>query len=228
MFDAAQEVPGANRRWRWPFRCRGSRRESAVVQLSALGCFCIMRLLTRFPRFSSSIIVFASGMLLAGGCLSSPRDYSSPPTTIKIVSGENGAPLSNVEVIREWDDSDCETKGSDTMMTDQTGTARFPKIPAKVGLFTGAWRKTHDNLGPRGAGSGTTTTIEIRLMGVYDVKPKDGALHKLNAGGLYDDNYGFLCYTFFYTNRSNMMTAVTFPDNSKLIDYVLSAKSRSQ
>src|ERR1017187_5529062 len=30
------EVAGANRRWRWPFRYRGSRRESAVVQLSAL------------------------------------------------------------------------------------------------------------------------------------------------------------------------------------------------
>ena len=31
------EVAGANRRWRWPFRCRGSRRESAVAQLSTLG-----------------------------------------------------------------------------------------------------------------------------------------------------------------------------------------------
>ena len=27
------EVAGANRRWRWQFRCRGSRRESAVAQL---------------------------------------------------------------------------------------------------------------------------------------------------------------------------------------------------
>jgi hypothetical protein len=31
------EVAGANRRWRGPFRCRGSRRESAVAQLSTLG-----------------------------------------------------------------------------------------------------------------------------------------------------------------------------------------------
>src|ERR1017187_10348166 len=31
------QVAGANRRWRWPFRCRGSRRESAVAQLSTLG-----------------------------------------------------------------------------------------------------------------------------------------------------------------------------------------------
>src|ERR1019366_7161829 len=28
-----------NRRWRWPFRCRGSRRESAVAQLFSLGDF---------------------------------------------------------------------------------------------------------------------------------------------------------------------------------------------
>src|ERR1019366_2067126 len=31
------EVAGANRRWRCPFRCRGSRHESAVAQLSTLG-----------------------------------------------------------------------------------------------------------------------------------------------------------------------------------------------
>ena len=30
------EVAGANRRWRLPFRCRGSRRESAVAQLATL------------------------------------------------------------------------------------------------------------------------------------------------------------------------------------------------
>ena len=156
-----------------------------------------------------------------------PRDYSSPPTTIKIVS-ESGAPLSNVEVSREWDDSDRDKKGRDTMMTDPMGVAKFPKIPANVGLFTGAWRKTHDNLAPRGSASGTCTTIKIRLAGVYDVKPKDGALHKINAGGLYEDKDGVLFYTYFDTNRSNMMTAVTFPDNSKLIDYVLSAKSHSQ
>ena len=31
------EVAGANRRWRCQFRYRGSRRESAVAQLSTLG-----------------------------------------------------------------------------------------------------------------------------------------------------------------------------------------------
>ena len=33
------EVAGANRRWRLPFRCRGSRHESAVAQLFSLGHF---------------------------------------------------------------------------------------------------------------------------------------------------------------------------------------------
>src|ERR1035438_6336031 len=32
-----QQVAGANRRWRLPSRCRGSRHESAVAQLSTLG-----------------------------------------------------------------------------------------------------------------------------------------------------------------------------------------------
>jgi hypothetical protein len=31
------QVAGANRRWRCQFRCRGSRRESAVAQLFSLG-----------------------------------------------------------------------------------------------------------------------------------------------------------------------------------------------
>ena len=33
----------SNRRWRLPFRCRGSRRESAVAQLSTLGGYTIMK-----------------------------------------------------------------------------------------------------------------------------------------------------------------------------------------
>jgi hypothetical protein len=182
-----------------------------------------MRLLTKFIWFNSTIIIFAGGLLLTGGCLSSPRDFSSPATTIKIVN-ENGAPLSNVEVSRHWDDSDCDTSGSETNMTDLTGIAKFPKIPANVGLFTGAWRKTHDNLAPRGSASGTSTTIQIRLAGIYDVMPKDGQLHEIKtAHDLYEDKDGVI----FYTSADGMMTAITFPEKSKLIDYVVSAKTKS-
>jgi hypothetical protein len=36
-----QQVAGANRRWRLQFRCRGSRRESAVAQLFSLGVYVV-------------------------------------------------------------------------------------------------------------------------------------------------------------------------------------------
>ena len=39
---SVQQVAGANRRWRLPFRCRGSRRRSAVAQLSTLADFARM------------------------------------------------------------------------------------------------------------------------------------------------------------------------------------------
>ena len=187
-----------------------------------------MRLLTRFARFS--VVVIGGGLLLTGGCLSSPRDYSSPPITIIIV-GENGAPLSNVEVSRHWYDSDCLTKGSETNITDITGTAKFQKIPANVGLFTGAWRKAHDNLAPRGSSSGTSTYVLIRFAGIYDVVPKDRPLHKMKYGdpsyAHYEDQDGVLFHTST-DNRSNTVTVLTFPDKSKTIDYVLSAKSQIQ
>jgi hypothetical protein len=44
----------ANRRWRWPFRCRGSRHDSAVAQLSTLGH--IMRI-THFKRLALIIVL---------------------------------------------------------------------------------------------------------------------------------------------------------------------------
>ena len=37
------EVAGANRRWPLQFRCRGSRRESAVAQLFSLGGYLCRR-----------------------------------------------------------------------------------------------------------------------------------------------------------------------------------------
>jgi hypothetical protein len=113
-------------------------------------------------------------------------------------------------------------------MTDLTGTAKFPKIPANVDLFTGALRKAHDNLAPRGSASGTSTSIRIRFVGIYDVVPRNSPLHKIQyAHDLYEDKDGVIFYTSF-DSRSNTMTEITFPEKSKLIDYVVSAKSRSQ
>jgi hypothetical protein len=179
----------------------------------------------KFALLSFGMICIAGGFLLVGGCLSTPRDFSSPSTAIRIVD-QSGSPVSGIEVIRDWNDSDCLTKGSDTNITDAAGTVRFPKISAQVGLFTGAYRKAHDNLAPRGSASGTTTTIGIRLVGIYDVKPKDGTLRKVEvAHDLYEDKDGVIFHT--PDRQSNAMTYITFPDNSRLINYEVSAKARN-
>jgi hypothetical protein len=54
------EVAGANRRWRLPFRCRGSRRESAVAQLSTLGHIRATRL---YEDFVSAFVANRFGWL---------------------------------------------------------------------------------------------------------------------------------------------------------------------
>jgi hypothetical protein len=85
--------------------------------------------------------------------------------------------MSGIEVGRNWYDSDCNTNGSETIRTGSDGIAQFPKIPARVGVFTGSWRKTYTSLGSCGSGSGTWTTIYVRFAGNYDVVPKDRPPH---------------------------------------------------
>jgi hypothetical protein len=183
-----------------------------------------MHLLTKFAQFSFCVIVCAGGLLLTGGCLSGPRDYSSPPTTLKIVS-ENGAPLSDVEVSRYWNDNDSDTRGSETNMTDLTGTAKFPKIPTNV---DGAWWKAHYNLAQSGSATGITTRLSVHFVGSYDVAPKDGLLHEItNTVDLYEDKDGVIFYKSF-DSLSNTITVISFPAESKIIDYVVSTKSQRQ
>src|ERR1039457_1085274 len=63
------QVAGANRRWRWQFRYRGSRRESAVAQLSTLGIIdvCDMRPVKKIAIrvFLGLVIVYLVLLLLA-------------------------------------------------------------------------------------------------------------------------------------------------------------------
>jgi hypothetical protein len=63
------EVAGANRRWRLQFRCRGSRRESAVAQLSTLDDIPLVRI-TRFKI--AGLVVIATAVVFAVA-LGSPR-----------------------------------------------------------------------------------------------------------------------------------------------------------
>jgi hypothetical protein len=131
-------------------------------------------------------------LLFAIGVLSTPRDFSSPQVVIRLLD-ENGTPLGGIEVGRNWYDSDIGKDGSDQVMTDRAGIARFPKIPASVGLFTGAWRKAYMSLGMCGAGSGTSTSIYVRYHG--------------------------LCTD----SQSNTMANLSFPRQTKNIDYALSS-----
>ena len=101
------------------------------------------------------------GLLVLGGVLSIPRDYSTPSATIKIFD-QTGASIDGVEVSRDWYDSDCGTEGCDRAVADQPGHFQFSKVPASVGIFTGAWRKAYSFLGMCGSGSGTDTKIDVR------------------------------------------------------------------
>lgn len=174
-----------------------------------------MRTYTKFILLTPVAAVLAGGLLFVGGCLSTPRDFSSPPTSIRVIE-QSGAPMGGIEVGRNWYDSDCNTNGSETIRTGSDGIAQFPKIPARVGVFTGSWRKTYTSLGSCGSGSGTWTTIYVRFAGNYDVVPKDRPSH---------DSVSF--YTSF-DSRSNTMANLSFPEKSEIIDYVLSAKPHSQ
>jgi hypothetical protein len=168
--------------------------------------------------------VFAGGLLLVGGCLSIPRDFSSPQTVIRLVD-QNGSPLGGIEVGRNWYDSDCNKEGSDSKMTDQNGISQFAKVPASVGLFTGSWRKTYLSLGMCGPGSGTCTTAYVRCHGLCKVVPLNKPLHP--AGQSYQDSDG----VWFHTStdsQSNTMANLTFPHKTKNIDYTLSSTAQAR
>ena len=57
----------SNRRWRWPFRCRGSRRTSAVAQLFSLGVMDILKdiiaLLIGLTALATAIVVMRTQII---------------------------------------------------------------------------------------------------------------------------------------------------------------------
>jgi hypothetical protein len=63
------EVAGANRRWRLQFRCRGSRRESAVAQLFSLGSVrTLMKIFLWLSTLALAVVSFScwamSGLIM--------------------------------------------------------------------------------------------------------------------------------------------------------------------
>ena len=183
-----------------------------------------MRLITKLGIVTGGTIILAGVLLFAGGSLSTPRDFSSPSATIRIFD-QSGAPIAGLEVRRHWYDSDVGMDGSDSAVADQSGACVFPKVPAEVGLFTGAWRKTYSQFGMCGTGSGTTTEISIHFVGRYDVLPRDKPLHPVGQSHQDPDGVWFISAL---DSNSNTFVSLTFPSKSKGIAYVLSAKHQTQ
>lgn len=169
--------------------------------------------------------LFVMGTLLfAVGVLSTPRDYSSPTVTIRILD-RDGKPLKDLDVSRSWHDADCGTEGSESAKADQSGVFRFPKVPAKVGLFTGAVHKALYCFASCGAGSGTSTEIWVRFRGLCDVTPFGKSLHLV--GQSHQDEAGvWFCQST--DSFSNTTVDLTFPGTMTNIDYVLSSTVASE
>jgi len=188
---------------------------------------CIFRLLSargKLILWSSTALVLVGGLLLVGACLSTPRDFSSPRSTIRLVD-EGGSPLTGIEVGRAWYDSDSRTDGHDKTASDLDGIARFSKVPASVGIFTGTGRRVGSFFAICGSGSGTRTEIYIRYHGVCRVVPKGRTLHPVDQSNQDSDG------VWFYTSadaQGNTMANLTFPQRITNIDYVLvSSKIRN-
>ena len=171
----------------------------------------------RFVFMVSGALILVVGLLFAMGILSRPRDFSSPQTVIRLVDGK-GAPLAGIEVVRNWYDSDKGMQGSDQVASDQAGIARFSKVPAIVGPFTGAWRKACTSLAMCGAGSGTSTTVYVRYHGICTVAPRIKTLRKAGQSNQDPDGVWFYSST---DSESNTMANLSFPGTTKNIDYVL-------
>jgi len=170
----------------------------------------------------TSVVVVTGSLLFVCGILSTPRDFSSPHASVRLLD-ENNSPLSGIEVGRHWYDSDCNKDGSETTVTDQAGVAIFSKIPARVGLFTGAGRKAVMSLGMCGAGSGAHTTIYVRYRGLCDVVPKG---KQLNPSGRISRDTDGVWFDTSTDSLGNTMANLTFPQKIKTIDYVLSSRPR--
>jgi hypothetical protein len=183
----------------------------------------MMRPKLKFILVISAVLVLGGLLLFFGGILSTPRNFSSPQTIIRLLD-DSGSPLSGIEVGRAWYDGDRSEDGHDVVLTDKTGISVFSKVPASVGLCTGALRKTCSFAMLCGSGSGTYTTIYVRYHGRCKVVPKGKSLHPVGQSNQDSDGVWFYTST---DSQSNTMANLTFPKKAKSIDYVLSSSPQS-
>ena len=179
-----------------------------------------MRLSAKIALLGCGIIAAGGVFALASGILSTLRDFSSPQTTIRIVD-KSGTALAGFNVSRSWYDSDTGKEGCESAVANQDGNYIFPKVPANVGIFTGAWRKAYSTLGICGAGSGTFTKVSVRFQGHYDVLPQGKPLHPVGQSHQEPDGVWFVSD---FDSQSNTLASLTFPSATKIIDYTLVSK----
>jgi hypothetical protein len=172
----------------------------------------------RFIFLIIGSILLAVWALFAAEVLSTPRDFSSPQTIIRLCD-ENDAAVVGFEVSRHWYDSDLGTEGSAQVITDSNGVASFPKVPANVALFTGVLRRAIGHFAMCGFGSGTRTIIYVRCHGLCTVAPKDKPLTKVGRSNQDADGVWFDSSN---DSESNTLVHLSFPQQAKAIDYKLS------
>ena len=131
----------------------------------------------------------------------------------------------DLEVGRSWHDSDLGKSGSDSAEADRNGAYHFARIPADVGLFTGAGLKAIGLFGICGLGSGTSTEVSVRFRGRYEVSPQQRS--RPPAGLSHQDPDGVQLSPALDGN-SNTLVSLTFPSKSRSIDCVLSARRKAE
>src|SRR5882724_834906 len=82
-----------------------------------------MRLKAKSLFLIAGVVILVGWLLFAIGIFSTPRDFSSPQTVIRLVDVK-GSPLVGIEVGRDWYDSDRGKDGSDRVVSDQAGIAK--------------------------------------------------------------------------------------------------------
>jgi len=168
--------------------------------------------------------LLAVGVVVAG-CLSSPRDFASPACTIRIVD-EHGSSLSRVSVARHWDDRDSNKRDSDFAETDDSGVARFPAVPARVGLLTGAATKTVGNLSSCAWGSGTRTSISVHYAGRYILLSGERRYHQV-APTVFSDSES-VTVRLFTDDKTNTLVFLEFPKGKRNINYTLVSRRQNE
>ena len=196
----------------------GPRQSPIPTPLAArVGQFCRWAV-TRVMRLHAKSFALATAGLLLVGCLSAPRDFASPTCTIKTID-DHGAPLPGLSVTRHWDDRDANKTDTEFAQTDATGVARFPRVSAQVGLFTGAAKKTVGNVGPCAWGSGTSTSISVSYRGRVSLLPGTKQYRQVMPS-VFADSEGVVV-RLYTQDKTNTLVSLDFPKGQKEINYTL-------